>query len=43
MDFVIVMVPFIGGWVDEFHSILFDFTAATGMSMVELDGPYGGG
>lgn len=32
-----------GGWVDAFHSILFDFTTATGMSMVELDGPYGGG
>lgn len=34
---------FASGWLDEINDIIFNFVAETGLSMVETDGPYGGG
>ena len=34
---------FASGWADELRSLALDFLDATGLSMLETDGPYGGG
>ena len=34
---------FASGWYDKLADLLFNFVNVTGLSMVELDGPYGGG
>ena len=34
---------FASGWYDKLHSLVRNFIAETGLSMLETDGPYGGG
>ena len=34
---------FASGWADELRSLALDFLDATGLAMLETDGPYGGG
>ena len=34
---------FASGWADKLSALIYDFVNATGLSGVELDGPYGGG